>query len=103
MTGVELREILVQKWGKSYDVQLRRSQGKIFVQVMWKYLEQVSFPMTEEEYLNHLENLASYLDGMGGVAQFQNYVAKTTERPRLGKAVSFALDLGDRSSEWIIE
>jgi Domain of unknown function (DUF3067) len=103
MTGAELREILVSKWGKSYDVQLRRSQGKIFVQVMWKYLEQVSFPMTEEEYLMHLETVASYLRGMGGVAQFQNYVEKTSERPRLGKAVSFALDLGDRRSEWIVE
>jgi len=103
MTGAELQEILLNKWGKSYDVQLRRSQGKIFVQVMWKYLEQVSFPMSEEEYLNHLENLANYLSGMGGAAQFQNYIEKTTERPRLGKAVSFALDLGDRRSEWIIE
>ena len=101
MTGAELREILVNKWGKSYDVQLRRSQGKVFVQIMWKYLEQVSFPMTEAEYLLHLETIANYLRGMGGIAQFQSYVEKTTERPRLGKAVSFALDLGDRGSEWV--
>jgi len=103
MTGAELQELLVRKWGKSYDVQLRRSQGKVFVQVMWKYLEQASFPLSEEEYINHLETVVNYLKGMGGMAQFQKYIEKTPERPRLGKAVSIALDLGERSSEWIVE
>lgn len=103
MTGADLRELLVNKWGKSYDVQLRRSQGKVFVQVMWKYLEQASFPRSEEEYLKHLETIANYLNGMGGAGQFQNYLEKTSDRPRLGKAVSIALDLGSRSSEWIVE
>ncbi|MDE5082557.1 MAG: DUF3067 family protein, partial [Trichodesmium sp. St18_bin1] len=50
MTGEELRQLLLAKWGKSYDIQLRRTKGKIFVQVMWKYLEQASFPITEPEY-----------------------------------------------------
>lgn len=102
MTGTDLQELLVSKWGKSYDVQLRRSQGKVFVQVMWKYLEQVSFPMNETEYLAHLDTIANYLNGMGGAAQFQEYIQKTSDRPRLGKAVSIALNLGERGSEWIV-
>jgi len=102
MTGADLQELLVSKWGKSYDVQLRRSQGKVFVQVMWKYLEQVSFPMNEAEYLAHLDTVANYLNGMGGATQFQEYIQKTSDRPRLGKAVSIALDLGERGSEWIV-
>jgi hypothetical protein len=36
MTGQELRKLLLDKWGYSYDVQIRRTQGKIFLQVMWK-------------------------------------------------------------------
>ncbi|MEO1559071.1 MAG: DUF3067 family protein, partial [Cyanobacteria bacterium J06632_19] len=31
MTGQELRQILIEKWGRSYDVQLRRTQGKLFL------------------------------------------------------------------------
>ncbi|AFY65139.1 DUF3067 family protein [Geitlerinema sp. PCC 7407] len=103
MTGLELHQLLVEKWGRSYDIQLRRTQGKIFVQVMWKYLEQASFPMTETEYFSHLEAIAAYLQAWGGVEQIQSYIATTKERPRLGKAVSIPLDLGERASEWLLE
>ena len=103
MTGRELHQLLLDKWGRSYDIQLRRTQGKIFVQVMWKYLEQVSFPLTEAEYLAHLNVVADYLQAWGAVAQVQNYIRQTRDRPRLGKAVSIPLELGERASEWILE
>ena len=103
MTGQELREILLKKWGRSYDIQVRRTQGKFFVQVMWRYLEQMSFPLSEVEYVSHLDQVAEYLAGWGAIEQFQSYVEKTRERPRQGKAVSVPIDLGDRASEWLIE
>ncbi|NWF61663.1 MAG: DUF3067 family protein [Fischerella sp.] len=102
MTGQELRQLLLEKWGRSYDVQLRRTQGKIFVQVMWKYLEQASFPLSEAEYQEHLDSIANYLNYLGGSTQVQKYIERTRERPRLGKAVSIPLDLGERSAEWIL-
>jgi hypothetical protein len=102
MTGEDLHGLLLQKWGRSYDIQLRRTQGKIFVQVMWKYLEQASFPLTEAEYQAHLEAIATYLNAFGGTAQVQTFIEQTRDRPRLGKAVSIPLDLGERASEWII-
>ena len=102
MTGQELRQLLLDKWGYSYDVQLRRSQGKIFLQVMWKYLEQASFPLSEDEYQAHLDSIANYLHALGGASQVQTFIIQTRERPRLGKAVSIPRDLGERSSEWIL-
>ncbi len=102
MTGQQLRQLLLEKWGRSYDVQLRRTQGKIFLQVMWKYLEQASFPLSEAEYQEHLESIASYLNYLGGTTQVQEFIQETRERPRLGKAVSIPLDLGERSTEWLI-
>jgi hypothetical protein len=102
MTGQELRQIFLDKWGRSYDVQLRRTQGKLFLQVMWKYLEQASFPLNENEYLEHLDSITNYLDGMGGTKQVQVFIQETRERPRLGKALSVPLDLGERTSEWIL-
>jgi hypothetical protein len=103
MTGEELHQLLLAKWGRSYDVQLRRTQGKIFVQVMWKYLEQASFPWSEEDYLAHLDVIANYINAWGGTAQVQAYIEQTSDRPRLGKAVSIPLDLGDRASEWLVD
>jgi hypothetical protein len=102
MTGLELRDIIVAKWGYSYDVQMRKTPGKIYLQVMWKYQEQASFPLSETDYLAHLDTIGAYLAAMGGVGQVQAFIEKTTEKPRLGKAVSILLDLGDRASEWIL-
>jgi hypothetical protein len=102
MTGTELRELLRQKWGYSFDIQLRKVKGKILVQVMWRYLEQASFPLSETEYLEHLEAIASYLNGWGVTDQVRVFITKTREKPRLGKAVSLSLDLGERASEWIL-
>lgn len=102
MTGLELHQLLLDKWGHSYDVQFRRTQGKIFLQVMWKYLEQVSFPMSEAEYQEHLDGVANYLQALGSSVQVRTFIIQTKERPRLGKAVSIPLDLGERASEWII-
>jgi hypothetical protein len=102
MTGQELREIIVAKWGYSYDVQLRKTPGKIYLQIMWKYQEQASFPLSEVEYLAHLDTVGSYLAAMGSVEQVQKFIVTTNEKPRLGKAVSILLNLGDRASEWIL-
>ncbi len=103
MTGIELHQLLLNKWGRSYDIQIRRTQGKIFVQVMWKYLEQASFPLSEVEYLEHLNTVANYLAAWGGAAQVQRHILETRDRPRLGKAVSIPLELGERGSEWMLE
>ncbi len=103
MTGDRLHQILLEKWGCSYDIQLRKVKGKIFVQVMWKYLEQASFPLSPQEYIEHLNAIALYLNAWGGVEQLQTFIAQTRERPRLGKAVSIPLDLGERTSEWIVD
>ena len=103
MTGQDLHEMIVEKWGYSYDVQLRKLPRKIFFQVMWRYLEQASFPMSEEDYMAHLDEVAAYLNGWNAVGQVQSFVTQTNERPRLGKAVSIPLDLGSRSSEWLLD
>jgi hypothetical protein len=103
MTGQELRSLILEKWGYSFDVQIRRAKGRIFLQIMWKYLEQASFPLTEREYLEHLNAIVAYLQAWGGVEQVRTFIRQTKERPRLGKAVSIPLDLGERRSEWILE
>ena len=102
MTGKELRQLLIDKWGQPYDVQFRRTQGKIFLQIMWKYFGQVSFPMSEIDYQDHLDSIVNYLNALGGIQQVQTFILETKERPRLGKAVSIPLNLGERASEWIV-
>ena len=102
MDGAELREILQQKWRYSFDVQLRKVKGKVLFQVMWRYLEQASFPLSEAEYMEHLNAIANYLNEWGGAEQVKTFIAETREKPRLGKAVTMTLDLGERASEWLL-
>jgi hypothetical protein len=102
MTGEELRQLLLDKWGCSFDVRLRRSRGTVFVQIMWKYLEQQSFPLSESEYLAHLDAIANYLNAWSAQQQFRDYLQETRDHPRVGKVINIPLELGDRASEWII-
>ncbi len=103
MTPEDFQELLINKWGYSFDVQIRKTPTKVFFQVMWRYLEQVSFPMDEEAYLAHLKDIVMYLEAMGCLTQVQAAIEQTTERPRLGKAVSIPIDLGRRASEWLLD
>lgn len=103
MTAKELRQLLLDKWGFSYDVQLRRLQGKVQVQIMWRYQEQASFPLSEPDYLDHLEAIVAHLNDWGAVEQVREFVLTTKVRPRLGKAVCIPLQLGMRSLEWLLE
>ncbi len=59
--------------------------------------------MTEADYSEHLDAVANYLNGWGSTAQVREYIVNTRERPRLGKAVSVPLDLGERASEWLLD
>ncbi|MCS7031175.1 MAG: DUF3067 family protein [Gloeomargarita sp. SKYG116] len=102
-TAQDLRQLLQRKWGYAYDVQLRRLRDRIYFQVMWRYLEQASFPLTEEEYLAHLQNVLLYLHEWQVVDQVWQWLEQTRERPRLGRAVSLPLSLGQRATEWLGE
>ena len=103
MTGQDLHQLLIEKWGYSYDVQLRKQRRKVFFQFMWRYLEQASFPMSEADYTMHLGEVVSYLNAWGATEQIKSFIEQTNERPRLGKAVSVPVDLGSRASEWLLD
>ncbi|XP_057960532.1 uncharacterized protein LOC131152722 [Malania oleifera] len=63
-----------------------------------------SFPLTEEEYLLRLDDVANNLKCWGAVSHIRNSLAKLKERPRIGKAVSIFIDMdesGGRANEWI--
>lgn len=102
MTGKELHQLIVDKWGYSFDVQLRRIKDRVFLQIMWRYLEQASFPLSEQEYFDNLEAIAQYLQAWNGGEQVGQFMSQTKEKPRLGKAVSIPLNLGVRATEWFI-
>lgn len=49
---------MFDKWGHSFDVRLLQRAGKTYMHIMWKFLEQASFPLTDEEYQEQLDAVA---------------------------------------------
>ncbi|OVA12121.1 Protein of unknown function DUF3067 [Macleaya cordata] len=107
-SGIDLATLIRNKYGRSYDVQLIKKEfmgrNLLALNVMWKYREQRSFPLTEEEYILRLDDVANTLKCWGAVSHIRNSLAKLKERPRIGKAVSIFIDMdetGGRAKEWI--
>jgi Domain of unknown function (DUF3067) len=92
MTGSQLRQLIEEKWEKPYDVQVAVRGDRRFFQVMWAYLGQASFAFTEEQYDQRLERIAYFLDEWAVSDQVRTFIAKTKERPRIGRAVSLPLN-----------
>ncbi|KAI3453274.1 hypothetical protein Pfo_009937 [Paulownia fortunei] len=107
-SGIDLATLIRNKYGRSYDVQLIKKEfmgrNLLALNVMWKYMEQRSFPLTEEEYILRLDDVANTLKCWGAVSHVRNSLEKLKERPRIGKAVSIFIDMdesGGRANEWI--
>ena len=106
--GRELLELMIKKWGAAYDLQLRKAapfgeaSGNIYVNVMWRYFGQKSFPYVDErEYLEHLEAIARYITAMDRVALFKDQVKECRKRPNgyFGYAVPFPLNVPPESAD----
>ncbi|KAL5578365.1 hypothetical protein UlMin_020064 [Ulmus minor] len=107
-SGIDLATLIRNKYGRSYDVQLIKKEfmgrNLLAMNVMWKYREQRSFPLTEEEYILRLDDVANNLRCWGAVSHIRNSLQNSKERPRIGKAVSIFIDMdesGGRANEWI--
>ncbi|CAA2961218.1 Hypothetical predicted protein [Olea europaea subsp. europaea] len=90
-SGIDLATLIRNKFGRSYDVQLIKKEfmgrNLLALNVMWKYMEQRSFPLIEEEYILRLSYVANILKCWGAVSHVRNSLEKLKEkeRPRIGK------------------
>ena len=99
----EVLALLRSRWQATYDLQLVQRRGRLYLHVMWGYLEQQSFPLSPEAYEEHLEELVGSLNGLGVAAQVRHWLQTTTDKPRLGKALSLPLELpAGRASEFML-
>lgn len=103
LTVDELLGLLRQRWRASYDLQLVQRRGRVYLQVMWAYLEQQSFPLTADEYAARLARLVAALNDLGVAQPVRQWLATTPDRPRLGKALGLPLEVsGARLKEFLL-
>lgn len=105
--GREILELLVKKWGVAYDIQLRKNtpfgegSSNIYINVMWRYFGQKTFPMNEREYLEHLEAIGRYITSINKVDEFKDFVAQSRKRPNayFGYAVGIPLNVDPSTAD----
>jgi hypothetical protein len=92
LSGEEVVFLLRSRWQASYDLQLVQRRDRLYLQVMWVYLEQQSFPLTPEAYGERIEELVGALNDLGVAGQVRHWLRTIRDRPRLGKALSLPLE-----------
>ncbi|MEB3170755.1 MAG: DUF3067 family protein [Synechococcaceae cyanobacterium] len=103
LSAQEVWDLLQVRWQASYDLQLVQRRGRFYLQVMWAYLEQQSFPLDAEGYRSKLEELVGLLNGLGVASQVRAWLRTTPDKPRLGRAMGLALSIpAGRASEFLL-
>ena len=98
----EIIYYLVNRWGKKYDFRLFTRKNNLYFQMMWKFLEQESFPLTEEEYKSSLAEKLEILNRCGYSDEVRNWIRTVNSRPRLGRAVSLQLSINEKMKEFLL-
>jgi|TARA_B100000927_G_scaffold51220_1_gene38074 hypothetical protein len=88
----ELITCLRLRWRATYDLQLVVRRQRLYLQVMWAFLEQQSFPMDESAYREHVAEVLDVVNRLGLAGDVRKWLAETRDKPRLGKALSMQLE-----------
>ena len=102
LTVDEVIDLLRERWQASYDMQLVVRRKRMYLQVMWAYLEQQSFPLNEEEYRTHLAQVLDVVNRLGQAGAVRSWLTDTRDRPRLGTALSLQLQGEGRLEEFLV-
>ena len=93
---------LRRRWGVTYDLKLLIKRDRFYLQMMWGFLEQQSFPMDEETFRDHLNRTLEIIN-RGGQADFvRNWLENVQAKPRLGKAITLPLPIDQRMDEFVL-
>jgi hypothetical protein len=109
--GYAFQDLLVTKWGESYDVNFNRVETFGFKRV---YLNIYPFKLggrgkwrheTELDYLMHLQAIVEILENYGQLDYVISQIQETNKKPKMGapiKAVPIRLDLTKNEVEKIM-
>ncbi len=86
----------------SYDLQLVVRQKTLYLQVMWAYLEQQSFPMDQESYRLHISQVLEIINREGFASSVREWLLNVNKKPRVGRALTLKLELNKSFNEFVL-
>ena len=98
----EVMECLRMRWGVTYDLRLLIKRDRFYLQMMWGFLEQQSFPMNEETFRDHLNRILEIINRGGNSDFVRNWLENVQAKPRLGKVITLPLPMDQRMDEFVL-
>ena len=98
----EVMECLRRRWGVTYDLRLLIKRDRIYLQMMWGFLEQQSFPMDEKIFKENLNRTLEIINRSGQSNFVRNWLENVQAKPRLGKAITLAFPMDQRMDEFVL-
>ncbi len=98
----EVIKYLRDRWNFTYDLQLVVRGKNLYLQIMWGYLEQKSFPLDEDAYRKHLFEVLEVVNRLGNASMVREWLLTTNQKPRVGIAITIQLKSDDLLGEFII-
>ena len=69
--------------------------------MMWGFLVQESFPLSEDEYKKSIADKIEILNRCGYSEEVREWLKNVNAKPRLGRAISLKLDLNEKMKEFL--
>ena len=74
----------------------------MYIQMMWGYLEQKSFPLDEDSYKFKLNSILEIVNRVGQAELLRHWLRNVEGKPRLGRALTLPLKLDQRLEEFVL-
>ena len=98
----EVVRCLRRRWGVTYDLKLLIKRDRIYLQMMWGFLEQQSFPLDEETFRENLNRTLEIINRAGQSDFVRHWLENIQAKPRLGRAITLLLPMDQRMNEFVL-
>ena len=98
----EVLGCLRKRWGVTYDLKLLIKRDRIYLQMMWGFLEQQSFPLDEDAFRENLNRILEIINRAGQSDFVRHWLENVQAKPRLGRAITLPLPMDQRMGEFVL-
>ena len=98
----EVMRFLQKRWGVTYELKLLVKGKSLFLQMMWGFLEQQSFPLSEEKYREELAKIIEIVNRLNQSLEVRSWLLHLNGKPRVGRALSLPLRADERLEEFLL-
>ncbi len=98
----EVIKFFRKRWGVSYEMKIVFKGKKCFLQIMWRYLEQQSFSLSEKQYREELAQVIDMVNRLGKTSEVRGWLLNVQGKPRVGSALSLRLKENEAFQEFVI-